>query len=151
MKPRNLIDVIELNSYHVSIPLSKSKSEIEDILHQHGITTDTTRPEYYMIESTMLSLDIRFFIFFQFEGERLLSVSMEPQAYLEGSALHARYRIIQKALKNELGRPHNPWDGIMNLFNPDSQKNWWKVGQISIEHLLYDHFGPEEPIYIKLK
>ena len=105
---------------------------------------------FIVVKSKLLSLDVDFFISFQFSGERLISVTMSPNIALEGKALDCRYKKIQKALINELGYPHN-WVGIIvNLLDPDNRIAYWKKDGIKIEHYLLNRFGMEEIINIKL-
>ena len=103
-----------------------------------------------VVKSKLLSLDVDFFISFQFSGERLISITMSPNTALEGKSLDFRYKKIQKALENELGHPHNWLGAIMNLLDPDNRLSYWQKDGIKIEHYLLNRFGMEEIINIKL-
>ncbi|MGM9681022.1 MAG: hypothetical protein ACI3XR_05905 [Eubacteriales bacterium] len=103
-----------------------------------------------MNQSKLLSLDVNFYISFQFDGEKLTAISMSPDGTLEGPALNSRYNEIQKALVNKLGHPHNPLRSIMNYLDPDSRSNCWQSNGIRIEHDLQNRFGMEEIVTIEL-
>lgn len=103
-----------------------------------------------VVKSKLLSLDVDFFISFQFNGEKLIDITMSPNTALEGKVLDCRYNKIQKALENELGHPHNRLRSIMNLLDPDNRLSYWQRDGIKIKHYLLNRFGMEEIINIKL-
>lgn len=142
---------IILDSFGVDIPFSKTKAEITRLLQEKKALLVTSNEEQIIVKSKVLSLDIVFFVAFQFSGEKMIAITMSPDRYLEGSALYSRYKEVQKALENKFGCPHNPIRSIMNLLDPDSSLARWQNDGIKIEHYLLNRFGMEETVCIKLQ
>ena len=150
MKRKNMWSYLQLNSFGVEIPFSKSKTEFIGYFHKNNIPIDIPTEMQIIVESKILSLDIYFFISFQFSKEKLIAITMSPNTTLEDKALDCRYKKIQKALENELGHPHNRLMSIMNLLDPDNRLSYWQKEGIKIEHYLLNRFGMEEIINITL-
>ncbi|HAU87213.1 MAG TPA: hypothetical protein DCW90_17520 [Lachnospiraceae bacterium] len=150
MKQINIWGYLKLDSFGVEIPFSKSKTEFINYFRKNNIPMDIPTEMQMVVKSKLLSLNVDFFISFQFSGERLISITMSPNTALEGKTLDFRYKKIQKALENELGHPHNWLGTIMNLVDPDNRSSYWQKDGIKIEHYLLNRFGMEEIINIKL-
>ena len=147
---KNIWGYLKLDSFGVEMPFSKSKTEFISYFHKNNIPIDMPSKMQIVIKSKLMSLDIDFFISFQFGGERLIAVTMSPDPALEGKTLDCRYKKIQKALENELGYPHNWLRSIVNLLDPDNRLSHWKKDGIKIKHYLLNRFGMEEIINIEL-
>ena len=119
-------------------------------MEEKNIPIDTSTEMQVVIKSKMFSLDAIFIIAFHFSGEKLTSITISPDTAIEGKALYFRYVKIQKALENELGRPHNRSWLIMDLLNPNYRLARWQGNGFKIEHYLLDRFGMEEIIDINL-
>lgn len=150
MKQNNIWEHLILDSFGVEMPFSKSKTEFISNLHENNIPIDMPTEMQIVVKSKLLFLDVDFFISFQFSGERLIAITISPNAVLEGKTLDYRYKKIQKALENELGHPHNRLRSIMNLLDPDNRLSYWQKDGIKIEHYLLNRFGMEEIISITL-
>ena len=150
MKQTNIWSYFKLDSFGVEIPFSKSRTEFISSFHENNIPIDVPTEMQIVVKSKLLSLDVDFFISFQFSGEKLIAITMSPNTVLEGKALDCRYNKIQKALENELGHPHNRLRSIMNLLDPDNRLSYWQRNGIKIKHYLLNRFGMEEIINIKL-
>ena len=150
MKQINIWGYLKLDSFGVETPFSKSRTEFISSFHENNIPIDIPTEMQIIVKSKLLSLDVDFFISFQFSGEKLIAITMSPNTALEGKALNCRYNKIQKALENELGSPHNRLRSIMNLLDPDNRLSYWQRDGIKIEHYLLNRFGMEEIINIKL-
>ena len=150
MKQINIWGYLKLDSFGVETPFSKSKTELINSFRENNIPIDIPTEMQIVVRSKLLSLDVDFFISFQFSGEKLIAITMSPNAVLEGKALDCRYNKIQKALENELGHPHNRLRSIMNLLDSDNRLSYWQRDGIKIEHYLLNRFGMEEIINIKL-
>ena len=151
MKQINMWDYLKLDSFGVETPFSKSRTEFISSFHENNIPIDIPSEMQIVVKSKLLSLDVDFFISFQFSWEKLIAITMSPNnTALEGKALDFRYNKIQKALENELGHPHNRLRSIMNLLDPDNRLSYWKRDGVKIKHYLLNRFGMEEIINIKL-
>ena len=150
MKQKNIWGYLKLDSFGVETPFSKSKTEFICYFHKNNIPIDIPSEMQIVVKSKLLSLDVDFFISFQFNGEKLIDITMSPNTALEGEVLYCRYNKIQKALENELGHPHNRLRSIMNLLDPDNRLSYWQRDGIKIKHYLLNRFGMEEIINIKL-
>ena len=150
MKQINIWGYLKLDSFGVETPFSKSRTEFISTFHENNIPIDIPTEMQIVVKSRLLSLDVDFFISFQFSGEKLIAIMMSPNAALEGKALDCRYNKIQKALEKELGHPHNRLRSIMNLLDPDNRLSYWQRDGIKIKHYLLNRFGMEEVINIKL-
>ena len=150
MKEINLWCYLTLDSFGVKTPFSKSKTEFISYFHKNNIPIDIPSEMQIVVKSKLLSLDVDFFISFQFSGEKLIAVTMSPNKASEGKTFYCRYKRIQKALENELGHPHNRLRTFMNLLDPDNRLSYWKREGIKIEHYILNRFGMEEIINIKL-
>ena len=150
MKQINIWGYLKLDSFGVETSFSKSKAEFISYFHKNNIPIDMPTEIQIIVKSKLLSLDVDFFISFQFSGEKLIAITMSPNTALEGKTLDCRYKKIQKALENELGHPHNRLRSIMNLLDPDNRLSYWQRDGIKIEHYLLNRFGMEEIINIKL-
>lgn len=150
MKQINIWSYLKLDSFGFETPFSKSKTEFISFFHRNNIPIDIPTEMQIVVKSKLLSLDVDFFISFQFCGEKLIGITMSPNTALEGKALDCRYKKIQKGLENELGHPRNRLRSIMSLLDPDNRLSYWKRDGIKIEHYLLNRFGMEEIINIKL-
>lgn len=150
MKQKNMWSCLKLDSFGIEISFLKSKREIINLLKEKNISIDTPTEMQVVIKSKIFSLDVIFFIAFHFNGEKLIAITMSPDTALEGKALYSRYNIIQKALENEFGRPHNRSRRIMDLLDPNNRLARWQSNGIKIEHYLLNRFGMEETINIEL-
>ena len=150
MKQINIWSYLKLDSFGVEAHFSKSKTEFISFFYENNIPIDTPTEMQLVVKSKLLSLDVDFFISFQFSGEQLIAITMSPNTALEGRTLDCRYNKIQKALENELGHPHNRLRSIMNLLDPDNRLSYWQRDGIEIKHYLLNRFGIEEIISIKL-
>ena len=150
MKQSNIWEYLILDSFGVEMPFSKSKTEFISNLQENNIPIDMPTEMQIVVKSKLLFLDVDFFISFQFSGERLIAITISPNAVLEGKTLDYRYKKIQKALEHELGHPHNRLRSIMNLLDPDNRLSYWQKDGIKIEHYLLNRFGMEEIISITL-
>ena len=150
MKQANIWRNLKLDSFGIETSFSKSKTEFISSFHRNNIPIDVPTEMQIVVKSKLLSLDIDFFISFQFSGEKLIAITMSPSTVLEGKALDYRYNKIQKALEKELGHPHNQLRSIMNLIDPDNRLSYWQRDGIKIKHYLLNRFGMEEIINIKL-
>ena len=150
MKQINIWGYLKLDSFGVETPFSKSRTEFISSFHENNIPIDIPTEMQIVVKSKLLSLDVDFFISFQFNGEKLIDITMSPNTALEGKVLDCRYNKIQKALENELGHPHNRLRSIMNLLDPDNRLSYWQRDGIKIKHYLLNRFGTEEIINIKL-
>ena len=150
MKKTNIWEYIKLDSFGVEIPFSQSKTELLGYFHENNIPTNMPIEMQIVLKSKLLSLDVDFFISFQFSEEQLVAITISPCMSLEGKSLGCRYKKIQKALENELGRPHNRLSSIMNFLDSENRLSYWQRDGIKIEHLLLNRFGTEEIINIKL-
>ena len=119
-------------------------------MDEKNIQIDMPTKSQIVVKSKLLSLDIEFFISFQFDDEKLIAIMMSPNMVLEGRSLNSCYNKIQKALENKLGYPHSYWRSIINLLDPENRLTYWKSNGIKIEHYLFNRFGMEEIISIKL-
>ena len=147
---QNIWDYLNLDSFGVQISFSKSRTEFIGSFLENNIPIDIITEMQIVVKSKLLSIDVDFFISFQFRGEKLIAITMSPNTTLEGKSLDCRYNKIQKALENELGHPHNRLRSIMNLLDPDNRLSYWKRDGIKIKHYLLNRFGMEEIINIKL-
>ena len=150
MKQINIWEYLMLDSFGVEMPFSKSKTEFISYSRKNNIPIDIPTEMQIVVKSKLLFLDVDFFISFQFNGERLIAITISPNTTVEGKTLDCRYKKIQKALENELGYPHNRLRSIMNLLDPDNRLSYWKKDGIKIEHYLLNRFGMEEIINITL-
>ena len=150
MKRINIWGYLKLDSFGVETHFSKSRTEFISSFHENNIPIDIPTEMQIVVKSKLLSLDVDFFISFQFNGEKLIDITMSPNTALEGKVLDCRYNKIQKALENELGHPHNRLRSIMNLLDPDNRLSYWQRDGIKIKHYLLNRFGMEEIINIKL-
>ena len=98
MKEINLWCYLTLDSFGVKTPFSKSKTEFISYFHKNNIPIDIPSEMQIVVKSKLLSLDVDFFISFQFSGEKLIAVTMSPNKALEGKTFYCRYKRIQKAL-----------------------------------------------------
>ena len=150
MKQINIWACLKLDSFGLEIYFSKSRTEFITYFRENNIPIDIPTENQIVVKSKLLFLNVEFFISFQFSGERLIAITMSPDTALEGKDLDCRYNKIQKALENELGRPHNRLRSIMNMFDPDNRLSCWQRDGIKIKHYLLNRFGMEEIINIKL-
>lgn len=150
MKQKSMWSCLKLDSFEVEISFLESQKAIISFLKEKNISIDIPTERQVVIKSKILSLDTMFFITFHFNGEKLIAIAMSPDTVLEGKALYSRYNEIQKALENELGRPHNHLQLIVNLLDPDNRMARWQRSGIKIEHYLLNRFGMEETINIEL-
>ena len=150
MKQINICSYLKLDSFGIEIPFSKSRKEFISSFNENNIPMDMPTEMQIVVISKLFSLDVVFFVSFQFNGEKLIAITMSPNIALEGKALVNRYNNIQKALENELGHPHNRWRSIMNILDADNRISFWKREGIKIKHYLLNRFGMEEIINIKL-
>lgn len=150
MKNKNVWGYLGLDSFGIEIPFSTSKKAIISLFQEKNIPFKAPTEMQIVVKSKILSLDIDFFINFQFNGEKLIAITMSPGVALEGKALYLRYNEIEKALQNILGHPHNYLRSIMNWLDPDSRLARWQNHGIKIEHHLLNRFGMEEIISIEL-
>lgn len=151
MKRINMWSYLKLDSFGIETSFSKSRTEFISYFYENNIPIDIPTETQIVIKSKILSLDVVFFISFQFNGEKLIAITMSPNTALEGKALVCRYNKIQKALENELGHPHNRLRSIMNLLDPDNCLSYWKRDGVKIKHYLLNRFGMEEIINIELR
>ena len=107
MQQINIWEYLILDSFGVEASFSKPKTELISHFRKNNIPIDIPTEMQIVVKSKLLFLDVDFFISFQFSGERLIAITISPNTTLEGKALDCRYKKIQKALKNELGHPHN--------------------------------------------
>ena len=150
MNQKKLWSHLTLDSFNVDISFSKSKQEIMVFLNEKNISMETPTEMQIIVKSKMFSLAIDFFIAFHFYDEKLKAITISPDTALKGSALYSRYRQIQKALENELGKPRNRLRAIMNLLDQDSQLAHWQGNGIKIEHYVLNRFDMEEIIKIEM-
>ena len=150
MKRINIWGYLKLDSFGVETHFSKSRTEFISSFHENNIPIDIPTEMQIVVKSKLLSLDVGFFISFQFSGERLIAITMSPSTALEGKPLDCRYKKIQKALEKELGHSHNWLRSVMNLLDPDNRLSYWQRDGIKIKHYLLNRFGMEEIINIKL-
>ena len=136
MKQINIWSYLKLDSFGVETPFSKSRTEFISFFHENNIPIDTPTEMHILVMSKLFSLDIDFFVSFQFRGEKLIAVTMSPNTTSEDKTLDCRYNKIQKTLENELGYPHNRMRSIMNLLDPDNRFSYWHRDGIKIEHYL---------------
>ena len=141
---------LRLDSFDIEIPFSKTRTEIIKLLREKNVVIDTSVEMQVVIKSKLLSLDIVFYIVFQFDNEKLISITMSPNEFLEGNTLHSRYKEIQTALEKEFGHSCNMVQTFLNLLDPDSCSVRWQKNGIKIEHYLLNRFGMEEIVRIKL-
>lgn len=151
MKQKNMWMYLKLDTFGVEIPFSKSKSEFISYFHKNNIPTKSPSDMQIVLKSKLMSLDVDFFISFEFSEERLISLTMSPITALEGKTLRCRYKKIQRALRNELGFPHNWWELMLNLLDPDNRVSCWQKDGIKIKHYLLNRFGMEEIINIDFR
>lgn len=141
---------IKLDSYNLLIPFSLTKAELMKRLQDKGILVVVTTETSFYVKSKMWSLDMAFFLSFEFDGDTLQTVTVVPDQALEGRELYARYKTVQKALERELGHPCRFGRSIMNVFDPDGRTSTWQSGGIKVEHFLQNRLSMEEIIQIKL-
>lgn len=141
-------DYLKINSLNFEVPFSKT--ELTRWLNENGISLIKDTEMNIVIKSKVLSLDIVFNIIFQFRDEKLISIMMSPDKFLEGEDLYLRYDEIQMVLVKELGigNTFNPLQVIINVLVPDSRSFCWKKKGAKIEHYLLNRFGMEEIISI---
>lgn len=150
MKQISIWRHLKLDSFGVEVPFSKSRNDIVDFFRENNIPIEIPTEMQIVAKSKLLSLDVDFFVSFQFSKEKLISITISPDTALEGKALDCRYRIIQKALEKELGHPKKRLRSIMNLLNPDNRSSCWQSEGVKIEHYILNRFGMEEIISIEL-
>lgn len=150
MEQTNLWNYIKLESFGVESPFSKSRTELIRFFYEKNIPMNMPTETQIVVESKLLSLDVNFFISFQFDGNKLIAITLAPNTALEGETLDYRYNKIQKALEKELGHPRNRLRSIINLLDPENRLSYWQRDGIKIEHYLLNRFGIEEIINIKL-
>lgn len=151
MKTINLCNYLKLDSFGVDLHFSKSRTELIRFFNENSIPINMSTETQIIIKSKLLSLDVTFYISLQFDGEKLLTITMSPNISLEGKSLFYRYSKIQKALKNELGYPCYRLKSIFYLLDPENRSSYWMRNGIRIEHFLLNRFGMEEIINIKLE
>ena len=150
MKAMNICSCLNLDSFGVELSLSKSKTELACFFCENDIPVIMSTETQAVIKSKLLSLDIVFYISFQFSGEKLLAVTMSPDTTLEGKSLMRRFGKIQKALENELGYPYNRLMTIIYLLDSENSSFYWLRNGMRIEHYLLNRFGIEEIVSVKL-
>ena len=150
MDQRKMWSYIKLDSYNLLIPFSLTKAELMKRLQDKGILVVGTTETSFYVRSKMWSLDMAFFLSFEFDGDTLQTVTVVPDQALEGRELYARYKTVQKALERELGHPCRFGRSIMNVFDPDGRTSTWQSGGMKVEHSLQNRLSMEEIIQIKL-
>lgn len=141
---------LKLDSLEDEIPFRISKVELIKIFERNSVSFDVPDERIIIVKSSLLSLEELFYVSFQFEGEKMIAITMSPCIAVEGKELNSRYKKIQTILENELGRPYNRWRLIMNFLDPDNRLSYWMRDGRKIEHYLQDRFAMEEIINIKL-
>lgn len=150
VKTANMCNCLKLESFDVELLFSNSRTELISFLNDNNIPTNMPTGRKIIVKSKLLSLDVVFYISCQFDGEKLIAITMSPDTYLEGKSLLCRYNKIQRALENELGYPRNLLWSIIYLLDPESSLYYWMRNGIKFEHYLLNRFGIEEIINIKL-
>ena len=151
MRQTNIWDYIKLDSFGIKIDYSKSMPDLLSFFEENKIPHDFTRKTQITTKSKLFSLDIEFFVSFEFEDERLIVIVASPCGVANNDDIKRRYNDIQKTLEKELGKPLNPLHLIINLLNPNEQLISWKKHKLKIRHFLFDRFGMEERIEIRIK
>lgn len=150
MKRTNICGCLKLDSFGFETDFSKSRTEFISSFKENNIPMNMPTEMQIVVKSKLLSLNINFYISFQFNGDKLITITISPDTTLEGKAVGCRYNKIQKALETELGHPHNWLRAIMNLLDPDNRLSYWRINGVKIKHYLFDRFGMEEVINIEL-
>lgn len=147
MQHKEVWDQLKLDSLDIVIAFDESKKRIMDLLNEKNISINVPGEEWIILYSKMFCLDMQFCIGFRFKGEKLVSISISPEKYVEGKEVYLRYKEIQSALEKELGRPNNYLCCMMKWWNSD-RRAYWRGKEIFIEHYLRERFGMEENIHI---
>lgn len=150
LKHKGILRFVKIDSYNIEVDIHQSKNELITFLREKNVLFDMPTESAIMIKSNLLSLDVEFYIYFHFDSERIVAITMSPDKALQEEEMFSRYEIIQKALEVKLGIPENAMRLIMRIVDPHSRFSRWNKEGICIEHYIIDRFGLEDIISIKL-
>lgn len=125
----------------VTVPWGISELELKNLF---GADLRHVTKGYFTVTCTSLG-GLRHELGFHFEpqtGGRLVELEFFRRAYPDQEA---SYREFQKHFEDQFGPPASVKPGSEGL--PTCE---WRFGPVSIHHFVYDRFGPEEHMRVRL-
>jgi hypothetical protein len=150
-RDRQLIDGLYLEIPNVFVPWKVSELDFRTILSSNYVVDEQTH--YYKFSGKLRDEDIKCYFTFHFVLERLVSVTInrsldyfDDKDYL--SARRQSFKEIDQFLIKHLGK--SKLLGHL-LSGKDSANYTWVTPSISVKHSLYEHFGLDEELIIRIK
>lgn len=134
-----------LNDYDVVIHYTDDYDCIIAKLERSGCPYDLSQNGYCRVHSKCFSCEITFWIAFQFCGKKLIKISLLPVSIQNDQKSYAK---LQAVLKKQLGGV-SIFQYLHNFANP-AKRFKWSIPCVTIMHTLYDGFGYEDVISIRI-
>lgn len=134
-----------LDDYGVVIHYTDDYDCIISKLERSGCPCDLSQKEYCRVHSKCFSCGITFGVAFQFCGKKLIKISLLPVSIQNDQKSYAK---LQAVLKKQLGGV-SIFQYLYNFANP-AKRFKWSIPYVTIMHTLYDRFGYEDVISIRI-